>query len=35
VNFTGAAAPGDLVAVEIEQATSTTLAGRQSALVAA
>jgi tRNA-2-methylthio-N6-dimethylallyladenosine synthase len=35
VNFTGGAAPGDLVAVEIEQATSTTLAGRQSALVAA
>jgi tRNA-2-methylthio-N6-dimethylallyladenosine synthase len=35
VNFTGAAAPGDLVPVEIEAATSTTLAGRRSALVAA
>ena len=35
VNFTGAAAPGDLVPVEIEAATSTTLAGRRAALVAA
>ena len=35
VNFTGAAAPGDLVPVEIEAATSTTLAGRRVALVAA
>jgi tRNA-2-methylthio-N6-dimethylallyladenosine synthase len=35
VNFTGDAAPGALVAVEIESATSTTLRGRQSALVAA
>ena len=35
VNFTGSARPGDLVLVEIEGATSTTLAGRQAALVAA
>jgi len=28
VNFTGAAAPGDLVAVQVTQATSTTLRGR-------
>jgi tRNA-2-methylthio-N6-dimethylallyladenosine synthase len=35
VNFTGPAAPGDLVPVEIEAATSTTLAGRRAALVAA
>jgi tRNA-2-methylthio-N6-dimethylallyladenosine synthase len=35
VNFTGAASPGDLVPVEIEAATSTTLAGRRAALVAA
>ena len=37
VNFTGGAAAGDLVPVEIEHATSTTLAGRQaqSALVPA
>ena len=35
VNFAGEAAPGDLVEVEIDHATSTTLAGRQRALVAA
>jgi tRNA-2-methylthio-N6-dimethylallyladenosine synthase len=35
VNFVGDAAPGDLVRVEIEAATSTTLAGRQPSLVAA
>jgi tRNA-2-methylthio-N6-dimethylallyladenosine synthase len=35
VNFMGSARPGDLVTVEIEAATSTTLAGRQAALVAA
>ena len=35
VNFAGAARPGDLVPVEIEAATSTTLAGRQAALVSA
>ncbi len=35
VNFAGNAAPGDLVEVEIDHATSTTLAGRQRALVAA
>jgi tRNA-2-methylthio-N6-dimethylallyladenosine synthase len=35
VNFVGDAAPGDLVRVEIDTATSTTLAGRQAALVAA
>ena len=29
VNFTGSAEPGDLVAVEIAGATSTTLAGEQ------
>jgi len=35
VNFAGPAAPGDLVDVLIEGATSTTLRGRQLALVAA
>jgi tRNA-2-methylthio-N6-dimethylallyladenosine synthase len=35
VNFAGTAAPGDLVDVEIDGATSTTLSGRQAALVAA
>jgi tRNA-2-methylthio-N6-dimethylallyladenosine synthase len=35
VNFTGSAAPGALVDVRIEDATSTTLRGTQSALVAA
>jgi tRNA-2-methylthio-N6-dimethylallyladenosine synthase len=35
VNFVGNASPGELVAVEIESATSTTLGGRQAALVAA
>jgi tRNA-2-methylthio-N6-dimethylallyladenosine synthase len=35
VNFAGEAAPGDVVPVEIEGATSTTLSGRQAALVAA
>ena len=35
VNFRGSAAPGDLVEVQIEDATSTTLRGTQSALVAA
>jgi tRNA-2-methylthio-N6-dimethylallyladenosine synthase len=35
VNFTGAAAPGELVPVRIESATSTTLRGLQEALVAA
>jgi hypothetical protein len=35
VNFTGDAGPGELVAVKIESATSTTLGGRLSALVAA
>ena len=35
VNFAGGARPGDLVPVEIEAATSTTLAGRQAALVSA
>lgn len=34
VHFSGGAAPGELVAVEIESATSTTLGGR-AALVAA
>jgi tRNA-2-methylthio-N6-dimethylallyladenosine synthase len=34
-NFAGDAAPGDLVEVEIDHATSTTLAGRQRTLVAA
>ncbi len=35
VNFTGAAAPGDLVRVTIEGATSTTLRGRETKLVPA
>ncbi len=35
VNFTGTAAAGDLVPVEIEGATSTTLRGRETSLVAA
>jgi len=35
VNFSGAAAPGELVPVRIEAATSTTLRGSQAALVAA
>ena len=35
VNFTGDAAPGELVDVLIEDATSTTLRGVQRALVAA
>ena len=35
VNFLGDAAPGQLVHVEIDGATSTTLSGRQAALVAA
>jgi tRNA-2-methylthio-N6-dimethylallyladenosine synthase len=35
VNFAGAAAPGDLVDVRIERATSTTLGGSQVSLVAA
>jgi tRNA-2-methylthio-N6-dimethylallyladenosine synthase len=35
VNFDGAAAPGDLVDVRIDAATSTTLRGRQEALVTA
>jgi tRNA-2-methylthio-N6-dimethylallyladenosine synthase len=35
VNFRGDAAPGDLVAVRIEEATSTTLRGTKAALVAA
>jgi len=35
VNFTGEAAPGELVPVRIESATSTTLRGTQHALVAA
>jgi tRNA-2-methylthio-N6-dimethylallyladenosine synthase len=34
VNFTGEARPGELVEVRIEQATSTTLRGRQEALAA-
>jgi tRNA-2-methylthio-N6-dimethylallyladenosine synthase len=34
VNFSGSARPGDLVRVEIEGATSTTLRGTQAALVA-
>jgi hypothetical protein len=33
VNFTGSAQPGELVEVRIEQATSTTLRGRQEALL--
>jgi tRNA-2-methylthio-N6-dimethylallyladenosine synthase len=35
VNFSGAASAGELVAVEITDATSTTLRGRRAALVAA
>jgi tRNA-2-methylthio-N6-dimethylallyladenosine synthase len=35
VNFTGTAAPGELVPVTIEAATSTTLKGTQLAAVAA
>jgi tRNA-2-methylthio-N6-dimethylallyladenosine synthase len=35
VNFAGAASPGDLVRVEIEGSTSTTLRGRETSLVAA
>jgi tRNA-2-methylthio-N6-dimethylallyladenosine synthase len=35
VNFLGDAQPGELVAVEIDGATSTTLSGRRAALVAA
>ena len=35
VNFTGDAAPGDLVSVEIASSTSTTLAGAQLALAVA
>ena len=35
VNFTGAAAPGELVAVRIDDATSTTLRGTELAAVAA
>ena len=35
VHFSGGAAPGELVAVEIQSATSTTLGGRRAALVAA
>ena len=35
VNFTGAAAAGEFVQVEITDATSTTLRGRRAALVAA
>ncbi len=35
VNFGGTARPGELVMVEIDGATSTTLSGRQAALVAA
>ncbi|NUR76361.1 MAG: TRAM domain-containing protein, partial [Thermoleophilia bacterium] len=35
VNFTGRAEPGELVGVQIESATSTTLRGTQDALVAA
>jgi tRNA-2-methylthio-N6-dimethylallyladenosine synthase len=35
VNFVGRAQPGELVGVEIEAATSTTLSGRQAALVPA
>ena len=35
VNFAGSAQPGELVAVEIEAATSTTLKGTQLATVAA
>jgi tRNA-2-methylthio-N6-dimethylallyladenosine synthase len=32
VNFTGLAAPGEIVPVEIHSATSTTLAGEESLL---
>ena len=35
VNFTGSAQPGDLVEIVIEGSTSTTLRGREAALVAA
>jgi tRNA-2-methylthio-N6-dimethylallyladenosine synthase len=35
VNFTGVAAPGELVDVEIASATSTTLAGEESLLARA
>jgi tRNA-2-methylthio-N6-dimethylallyladenosine synthase len=35
VNFSGSAEPGELVQVVVESATSTTLRGTQSALVAA
>ena len=35
VNFAGSAAPGELVGVRIEHATSATLRGTQAALVAA
>ena len=35
VNFTGRSQPGDLVPVEIESATSTTLRGRERSRVAA
>ena len=35
VNFAGTSDPGELVAVMIEAATSTTLSGRQTALAAA
>ena len=35
VNFRGTAAPGELVQVRVEGATSTTLRGTQAALVAA
>jgi tRNA-2-methylthio-N6-dimethylallyladenosine synthase len=35
VNFAGEARPGELTAVEIEAATSTTLSGKQAALAAA
>jgi tRNA-2-methylthio-N6-dimethylallyladenosine synthase len=35
VNFTGSARPGELAGVLIEGATSTTLRGREAALVAA
>ncbi len=34
VNFTGSAAPGDVVRVRIDSATSTTLRGEQDALIA-
>ena len=35
VNFTGSASPGELVRVQIDAATSTTLRGRQAVLAAA